>query len=240
MNHPYSGAASYIYANEHPYTPVDPRSKDPYSKLPSFVPSPSSITSSPSPHRSHDSGWSTEGTYARTQRPEHDAGDSRGKTMPFRRGLSQSVVPRIPLRAPISYPHQQRNASVSVSWFEDPTEDTEGHLHPQMRSTSLPGHSRTQAPTLKITPSTYIHPTTRSTSLPGHSRSQAPKSQMRMTPYALDGDPLSLRRSEFVPLERAEAGAKPSSWRTRFQVALEQRRIRRAIRRLRRLMRFKS
>ncbi|KAJ7494995.1 hypothetical protein FB451DRAFT_1213054 [Mycena latifolia] len=225
MNHPYSGAASYIYANEHPYTPVDPRSKDPYSKLPSFVPSPSSITSSPSPRRSHDSSWSTEGTYARTQRPTNDAGDSRGKTIPFRRGLSQSVVPRIPLRAPISYPYQQRNASVSVSWFEDPTEETEG-------------------PDLKITSSTYIHPTTRSTSLPGHSRSQAPKTQMTMTPYALDGDPLSLRRSAFVPLERAEAGAKPSSWRTRFQVrsrlALEQRRIRRALRRLRRLMRFKS
>ncbi|KAJ7094212.1 hypothetical protein C8R44DRAFT_387312 [Mycena epipterygia] len=38
MNHPYSGAASYIYANEHSYSPVDPKPKDPYSNLPSFVP----------------------------------------------------------------------------------------------------------------------------------------------------------------------------------------------------------
>ncbi|KAJ6626617.1 hypothetical protein B0H10DRAFT_505759 [Mycena sp. CBHHK59/15] len=36
MNHPYSGAASYIYANDYPYTPTDPQ--DPYPTLQSFVP----------------------------------------------------------------------------------------------------------------------------------------------------------------------------------------------------------
>ncbi|KAJ7796259.1 hypothetical protein B0H14DRAFT_80514 [Mycena olivaceomarginata] len=106
MNHPYSGAASYIYANEHPYTPVDPRPKDPYGGLPSFVPvshdrpvirvhdihfyslqSPSSGASSP--RRSHDSGWSTEGTYTRTQRPQLD-----------RRGLSSFSVPSHPAPHP--------------------------------------------------------------------------------------------------------------------------------------------
>ncbi|KAJ7813422.1 hypothetical protein B0H14DRAFT_3149949 [Mycena olivaceomarginata] len=40
MNHPYNGAASYIYANERQYTPIDPRTKDPYGKRQSLVPSP--------------------------------------------------------------------------------------------------------------------------------------------------------------------------------------------------------
>ncbi|KAF7349086.1 hypothetical protein MVEN_01430600 [Mycena venus] len=56
---------------------------------------------------------------------------------------------------------------------------------------------------------------------------QALKIQMRMTPFTLDGDPLGLPRSAFVPLERAEAKAKPPPRRKRFQLALEQRYIRR-------------
>ncbi|KAJ6467707.1 hypothetical protein C8R47DRAFT_1078607 [Mycena vitilis] len=51
-----------------------------------------------------------------------------------------------------------------------------------------------------------------------------------MTQYEHDGDPLSLRRSAFVPYEPRQpdravaAQAATVSWRTRIQVALEQRR----------------
>ncbi|KAJ7813414.1 hypothetical protein B0H14DRAFT_3149948 [Mycena olivaceomarginata] len=48
MNHPYTGATSYIYANERQYTPIDPRTKDPYGKRQSFVPRRS--TSTPRAH----------------------------------------------------------------------------------------------------------------------------------------------------------------------------------------------
>ncbi|KAJ6479450.1 hypothetical protein C8R47DRAFT_606305 [Mycena vitilis] len=185
ISHPYSGAASYIYASEHPYSPVDSRSKDPYGKLPSFIPSPSSVTSNSSPRRSHDSNWSREGTYTRTQRPKYD--DSEAP--PLRRGLSLSS-PLVPLRAPVSHPHQQHAPRSATSWID------------------------------KTNPRAYIHPQARSTSLPGHSR--PPK--MKMTPYEHDGDPLSLRRSAFVPYEHgqsdraAAAQAATVSWRTRIQV----------------------
>ncbi|KAJ7898388.1 hypothetical protein B0H13DRAFT_2337558 [Mycena leptocephala] len=183
MNHPYSGAASYIYANEHPYTPVDPQSRNPYGKLPSFIPSPSSIISNPIPipRKSHDSGWSTEGTYTRTQRPKYDDGDAP----PLRRGLSHPR-PLIPLRAPVSHPYQQQAGS--ASWVNESTNAT--YIRPQVRSTSLPGHSR------------------------------APN--MKMTPYGRDGDPLSLRRSAFVPYEPRtfEREAAGTSWRRRIQVRL--------------------
>ncbi|KAJ6562744.1 hypothetical protein DFH09DRAFT_1159544 [Mycena vulgaris] len=210
MNHPYSGAAGYIYANEHPYTPVDSRPKNPYGKLPSFVPSPSSIKSNPlqahapSSRKSHDSSWSTEGTYTRTQRPKHD-----DTPVGRPRGNSQSRPP-IPLRVPILHPYQQRSAS----WV-DLTDDS---------------------PTTKAKTNVMIVPPERSTSRPPN----------RMTPYERDGDPLSLRHSAFVPYEprpfeaeRARA-KKAASWRGKIQNALEQRRLRRALTRLRRLMRFES
>ncbi|KAJ6540722.1 hypothetical protein B0H19DRAFT_1078122 [Mycena capillaripes] len=179
MNHPYSGAAGYIYANEHPYTPVDPRAKNPYSNLPSFIPSPSSITSNSSPRRSHDSSWSREGTYTRTQRPKHDSVDAP----PLQHELSQPR-PLIPLRAPIARPYQQRTGA--ASWINKSAEAT--FIRPQPRSTSLPGHSRPP--------------------------------NMKMTPYGRDGDPLSLRKSAFVPYEPdpSERTAETSrSWRTRIQ-----------------------
>ncbi|KAF8140950.1 hypothetical protein K438DRAFT_1995536 [Mycena galopus ATCC 62051] len=241
MDHPYSGAASYIYANEHPYTPVDARSKDPYGKLPSFVPSPSTAASTPSSRsrRSHDSGWSTEGTYTRIQRPTHDS-----DAPPFRRTFTQSQsAPRIPLglRVPISHPYSPYDASTNTSWFHPDrgarAEDQTSQTHPQMRSNSLPGRSRgapasktgsgsaisvsTAAPATLPLPMKYIHPQTRSTSLPGHSRAsqlhQAPRPtapKMRMTPYERDGDPLSLRRSAFVPYDASERGSAADSPRS--------------------------
>ncbi|KAJ6559533.1 hypothetical protein B0H19DRAFT_1375693 [Mycena capillaripes] len=176
MNHPYSGTASYIYANEHPYTPVDPRAKNPYSNLPSFIPSPS-ITSNSSPRRSHDSGWSREGTYTRTQRPKHDSVDAPH----LQRGLSQPR-PLIPFHAPISHPYQQRAAA--ASWVHKPADAT--FIRSQGRSTSLPGHSRPP--------------------------------NMKMTPYGSDGDPLSLRKSAFMPYEPDQRTVETSrSWRTKIQ-----------------------
>ncbi|KAJ7508838.1 hypothetical protein B0H11DRAFT_1357632 [Mycena galericulata] len=201
MDHPYSGAASYIYASEHPDAPADPKSKDPHSKPPSFIPSPSSITSTPipsptsKPRTSHDSSWSTEGTYTRTQRPRHaDPPPARP------RGLSQPR-PLIPLRAPVSHPYQQRkNSRIDVDGA-DPDPDAEP---PSAAPLILP-------PVL-------------------------PPS-LKMTPYERDGDPLSLRRSAFVPYEPrpfersldAERAlrAKKAPWGSRIQ-----RRIRYTVRRL--------
>ncbi|KAJ7764115.1 hypothetical protein DFH07DRAFT_956134 [Mycena maculata] len=224
MDHPYSGTAGYIYANEHPYTPVDPQPKNPYSKLKSFVPSPSSIISNPiptpnshqrpqtSPRTSHDSSWSTEGTYTRTQRPKHaDPSPARP------RGLSQSQ-PLIPLRAPVAHPYQQQNSS----WIDDTDVEADAAA-PNAAPFVLP-------------------------------LGAAPPRGPKMTPYERDGDPLSLRRSAFVPYEprpferalEAERAArgKNTPWRIKIQPALEQRRIRRAIaasiQRLSRLMRFES
>ncbi|KAK6981560.1 hypothetical protein R3P38DRAFT_3113656 [Favolaschia claudopus] len=123
-SHPYSGSAGYIYANEYylsRYTPMDTQPKDPYSKLPSFVPSPSSIASTltPLPPRSsHDSTWSRQGTYTRTQRTDYDYDSSGASTStygvptqstgrPTSRSQSQSI-PRRPLRSPVSHASQQR------------------------------------------------------------------------------------------------------------------------------------
>ncbi|KAJ7127262.1 hypothetical protein C8R43DRAFT_699908 [Mycena crocata] len=216
MNHPYSGAAGYIYANEHPSPPPAPQSKNPYSKLPSFVPSPSSITSNPilvprktphsSPRTSHDTSWSTEGTYTRTQRPKYD-----DVTDPPARPRGNSLSrPLIPLRAPISHPYQQRH---NTSWIdysgENPTVDANGNAM-------------------------LIVPPARSTSRLPLPLEAAPSTSPKMTPYERDGDPLSLRRSAFMPHEPGPFDAERAmraSWRNNIQ-----RRIRRAVRRLRRLM----
>ncbi|KAJ7215680.1 hypothetical protein B0H12DRAFT_354862 [Mycena haematopus] len=254
MDHPYSGAAGYIYANEHPSTPVDPRPKNPYGKLPSFIPSPSTVTSTPTSRRSHDSGWSTEGTYTRTQRPQHD---NNNPGPPLRRAVTQSA-PRIPLRVPISHPFQQHVPSGS-SWFAESPEDPHpfplphphAPPHPTIRTSSLPAHSRptSRPPSLKTTvtaPNLQIHPQVRSTSLPGHTRPRG-TTNMKMTPYERDGDPLSLRRSAFVPYDHGslDRESRDSSsamdpgrmpWQKRIQVR-SRRRIRRALKQLRRLIR---
>ncbi|KAJ7479298.1 hypothetical protein FB451DRAFT_176193 [Mycena latifolia] len=195
MDHPYSGAAGYIYANEvrnlvpsstpyptettaqHPYSAVDHKPKRPHGRLPS----PTTSASSAAPRKSHDSSWSTEGTYTRThaQRPPR---------------TSSSQPPHLPLRVPISHPYQQRSAS----WID------------------LTGAEADDGPAPAL-----IVPPPRSSSRPG----------MRMTPYERDGDPLSLRRSAFVP----SAPERRPSWRAKIQ-----RRIRRAMKRLKRLMRFDS
>ncbi|KAF8179284.1 hypothetical protein K438DRAFT_1938478 [Mycena galopus ATCC 62051] len=236
MNHPYTGAASYIYANERQYTPIDPRTKGPYGKRQSFVPSSSIRTSTSTSRRSHDSGYSTDRTYTPARRSHHD-NNSAGP--PPRRALTQSA-PRIPPRAPISNPLQQNPAAAaSFLWVETPEEPLPlplPNLHPRrrstLRSTSLPVHSRVASlpppPSLRTSMATRypslmrdIHPQVHSTSLPGHTRPTPP---MKMTPSERDGNPLSQRRSAFV----------------RYDHGPPSRRIRRALKQLKRLMSFKS
>ncbi|KAJ7024991.1 hypothetical protein C8F04DRAFT_1130066 [Mycena alexandri] len=186
MNHPYSGTAGYICAREHPDSSADSQ------LLPSTssIPSPGSNSN---PRRSHDSAWSTEGTYTRIQRPKHECPDSA----PIRPRGNSLTQPLIPLRGPISHPYQQ--------------------------------HARVGAP---IDAVKYIQPQPRSTSLP---RNVAPR--VMMTPYGRDDDPLSLRKSAFVPYEPRPsdhaAEKKVKSWRTSIQT-----RIRRAIKGLRRILSF--
>ncbi|KAJ7691403.1 hypothetical protein B0H17DRAFT_1286336 [Mycena rosella] len=171
-------------SNAHPYSPTESKPKNPHGKRPtssSVLQSPASPTSNSTPRKSHDSSWSTEGTYTRTQRPAQRP-----------RGLSQPT-PLRPLRVPISHPYQQRSAS----WVDLTEDDGPNIILPPARSTSRP----------------------------------------RMTPYERDGDPLSLRRSAFVPYEADRARArKEASWRVKIQHVLDQWRFRRAIKRLRRLM----
>lgn len=210
-------ALTHLHPPQHPYTPPDTTPKNPYSKLPSFVPvssqstscapltvpphiqSPSSITSNPIPsprRKSHDTAWSTEGTYTRTQRPRHD--DSPAPpTRP--RGLSQPP-PLIPLRSPVSHPYQQRKSA----WADD----------------AAPAPAPTNAAA-----AVFIVPPARSTStLPASSARSTSALAPRMTPYARDGDPLSLRRSAFVPYEPRpfeEADrARARTWRKKIQVRL--------------------
>ncbi|KAJ7813416.1 hypothetical protein B0H14DRAFT_3478062 [Mycena olivaceomarginata] len=133
MNHPYTGAPSYIYANDRQYTPIDPRTKDPYGKRQSFV----------HPLDQH----------------------SRIAFLP----------PPPPLRT--------------------------------IRSTSLPGHTRPTPP-------------------------------MKMTPYEREGNPLSQRRSAFVPYDRGPPARKPRD--SSGSVVRCGSRIRRALKQLKWLMSSKS
>ncbi|KAJ7186168.1 hypothetical protein C8R46DRAFT_1062650 [Mycena filopes] len=189
MNHPYNGTASYIYASEHPSPSTDDDDgshfKNPYYDN---LPSPSSSIPSPGPsnsRRSHDSAWSTEGTYtARIQRSTHEASSSRA------RGNSLTQPLLIPLRGPIAHPYQQHTAVSEV-------EEVMRYVNPPPRSTSLPR--------------------TRHRNGGGAQRSM-------MTPYASYGDPLSLRKSAFVPQDHSVSGTKEElresrvpSWRKRIE-----------------------
>ncbi|KAJ7339910.1 hypothetical protein DFH08DRAFT_875742 [Mycena albidolilacea] len=100
MYHPYSGAASYIYANEHPYTPIDPHFNDPYRKLGSFVPI-DSVDSLPTSHPyspqntmtwTTESTWTADNTLAATQSQLSEDDE------PYRRVRRDSKRPLIPQR----------------------------------------------------------------------------------------------------------------------------------------------
>ncbi|KAK7036352.1 hypothetical protein R3P38DRAFT_2911454 [Favolaschia claudopus] len=203
-SHPYSGSAGYIYANEYylsRYTPMDTQPKDPYSKLPSFVPSPSSIASTltPLPPRSsHDSTWSRQGTYTRTQRTDYDY-DSSASTSTYGVPTSRShSIPRRPLRSPVSHASQQRphsstrrrrdtHGSNEYNEKHDREKNYDGGVPRPMsatnrniNSTATKKTSRTRRSTVQLplplptpTPkasSTLLHSSMRTSSLPGHTR----------------------------------------------------------------------
>ncbi|KAJ7269677.1 hypothetical protein C8J57DRAFT_1322719 [Mycena rebaudengoi] len=194
MAHPYSGSASYIYANDHLSSPTGPHPKHTSRKHPNR----SSTTAVQAVSRtSHDSSWSTEGTYTRTKIPKYD--DSG---LPPRRSRTQSQLPLIPHRARISHPYQQRNRTSSRAKDDNTVPETEG-VHMGRSAVSLPSR-------------------------------ETPK----MTPYAREGDPLSLRKSAFMPYDQRSfeptmESSRAMSWRRRIP-----RRIRDTFEQLKRWMRF--
>ncbi|KAJ6604014.1 hypothetical protein B0H10DRAFT_2078075 [Mycena sp. CBHHK59/15] len=217
MNHPYSGAASYIYANEYPDSPIVSHAKESYANLPSFVPSPSSTSDNPWTHEepyppivpprsknitSKMPAYIPPSSTPPVSRSSHDSSwATEGTYMRTHTGRprahSYGQAPLIPLRTPISHPYQQQT---SVSWVEG--EDDDARTAPATHVASTASHSsRVRQPSAKTT--------------------------MTMTPYERDGDPLSLRRSAFVPYEprpseRAalEAAKRERSWRRKIRVRL--------------------
>jgi len=115
MYHPYSGAASYIYANERPYAPADAHHNGPYEKMQSFIPI-ESIESLPSsnPYSPQNTmtwtndTWTTDNTFRQSQFSEED--------QPHVRVRRDSQRPLLPLRVPVPHPYSQQ---LSDSWFDD-------------------------------------------------------------------------------------------------------------------------
>ncbi|KAJ7828182.1 hypothetical protein B0H13DRAFT_1917225 [Mycena leptocephala] len=251
MNHPYTCAASYIYVNEsdsalnthqRQYTPIDPRTKDPYGKQQSFVPSPSIWASTSTSRRSHDSGYSTDRTYTPARRSHH--GDNSAGPPP-RRALIQSA-PRIPPRAPISNLLQQNPPPPPPSCgsrlprnrfrFRFPISTPAAARHsaqPRYRYTAACVPAPAPFPQNKYDDALPLadegHPP--ASPLDVHTRLTPP---MKMTPYERDGNPLSQRRSAFIPYNHGppERKLRDSSGSIRC--------IRRALKQLKRLMSFKS
>ncbi|KAJ7195320.1 hypothetical protein GGX14DRAFT_700750 [Mycena pura] len=185
MDHPYSGAASYIYANEHRDAPVESRFSHPYSRVASAASSPTaptSITPTYVTRTSNDSSWSTEGTYTRTKRPKHDSPE------PPTSAARPAAQPRLlmPLRGPVSRPPQQQRARrATAARTHDRDRDVDALARvPQRRASPAP----VRASASTATTSARARPPTWAPSF-------------KMTPYERDGDPLSLRHSAFMPSE---------------------------------------
>ncbi|KAF7342753.1 hypothetical protein MSAN_01990500 [Mycena sanguinolenta] len=115
MNHPYSGAASYIYAREHPGTPPRHQHMNLYANLPN----PSNVASTSASRRSHHSRrQSTDGAYTRSQRLEPNRYSA---ALPPRRASRYSApapAPRTPLPPPNAIPQHMTGPSL---WFETPS-----------------------------------------------------------------------------------------------------------------------
>ncbi|KAJ7678604.1 hypothetical protein B0H17DRAFT_1206668 [Mycena rosella] len=110
MNHPYSGAASYIYANEYPRTPADARREGPYGAMQSFIPI-ESVDSLPTLHPFSSRGtWDTENSVTQTQMQSfEDYHEPRPQRESQRRLL--------PLNVPVTHPYAQRPGL--NSWIDD-------------------------------------------------------------------------------------------------------------------------
>ncbi|KAJ6565934.1 hypothetical protein DFH09DRAFT_1157301 [Mycena vulgaris] len=109
MNHPYSGSASYIYANEYPYTPVAAHHNGPYGKMQSFIPI-NSVDSLPTlhPYSAKNTAW-TDNSATETQfSDEYDRA-------PRSRRESQRRL--LPLRLPVAHPYAQPQQL--DSWLDD-------------------------------------------------------------------------------------------------------------------------
>ncbi|KAJ6451893.1 hypothetical protein C8R45DRAFT_1124211 [Mycena sanguinolenta] len=116
MNHPYTGAASYIYASEHPGTPPHQRRMS----LNANMPNSAAAASTSASRRSQYSGWSSEGTYTHSQRPLRP--NRHSAALPPRRAPSYyapapAPAPRTPL-PPNPIPQHVVGAS---RWFETPS-----------------------------------------------------------------------------------------------------------------------
>ncbi|KAJ6566650.1 hypothetical protein B0H19DRAFT_712666 [Mycena capillaripes] len=107
MNHPYSGTASYIYANEYPYTPVDPHHNDPYSKMESFNPI-QSVESLPlsDPYSPQNTmTWTTGSIFTQTQtQSQLSVAD---ELLPHARSRPDSQRTLLPVRARVAHPYSQ-------------------------------------------------------------------------------------------------------------------------------------
>ncbi|KAJ7098453.1 hypothetical protein C8R43DRAFT_1141502 [Mycena crocata] len=109
-HHPYSGAASYIYANEYPYTPVTEHHNDPYGKLESFIPI-QSVDSLPITHP-YSLENSLENTVWSPENTSHTQTEISHEDEPRKR--RDSLRPLLPLRLPIAHPYSQPQ-----DWFDD-------------------------------------------------------------------------------------------------------------------------
>ncbi|KAJ7203128.1 hypothetical protein GGX14DRAFT_462116, partial [Mycena pura] len=198
MAHPYSGAASYIYANEYPYTPVRARHNDPYGQLESFNPIQSRVDSLPDSHPFNSQTiWSATETYAQIQTQTQFSDDDDDTYGRSRRDSQRRLLP---LRVPIAHPY----APALDTWFDDES----------IMSPATPGAAK--------------GPLDASAPVPRHKRSVTIKAEtpVRRTAYA----PYDARtRGEERERDRMRLVA--AAWRRKIQ-----RRVKRALRRLRRLL----
>ncbi|KAJ7183506.1 hypothetical protein C8R46DRAFT_1067164 [Mycena filopes] len=190
MNHPYSGAAGYIYANEYPYTPVDAHhNTGPYSKMQSFMPI-QSVDSLPlsHPYNPESTVWSTE--------PSHSHFSAEDDQPRARRDSQRRLLPSRPVAHPYG---RQFNA-----WVDDDS-------------------------VVAVPASQPVRPTPMAIPTPRPKRTGTTK-----------GEP-PVRRSAFVPYEprpseerereRDRERRLAAAWRRKIQ-----KRVKRALRRLRRLL----
>ncbi|KAJ7921158.1 hypothetical protein B0H13DRAFT_1985805 [Mycena leptocephala] len=202
MNHPYSGSASYIYANEYPYTPVDAQHNDPYRKMQSFVPI-QSVDSLPISHPYSPQNtltWTTDGTFTTQSQFSEDDEYVRVRTDSHR-----PLLP-VPARAPpVVHPYSQP----LVSWL-----DAESVVEADTSTVSKFPTGSTSAPS---------YPPKRNVTI----REAAPVRRSPFVPY----EPRPFERRETEQEHDRDRSRSSKAWRRKIQ-----RRVKRALRRLRRYL----
>ncbi|KAK7036216.1 hypothetical protein R3P38DRAFT_2517855 [Favolaschia claudopus] len=112
MYHPYSNEAGYIYANEHPYTPVNAHHNVPYGRMQSFI-SNESADSLPISHPyspQNTMTWTASNSWTRTTTRESSVARtqshfSEDPESPYRRSRRDSNRPLLPVR--LFHPYSQ-------------------------------------------------------------------------------------------------------------------------------------